>query len=68
MNYLLAILLLALACLGYIQFKRGKEQVTEAERQKPEKDRHSADKMVKAMRMQNFWSHQCTKVYKELHK
>lgn len=68
MNIALAILLAIGLVWGFFLFKRNKEIVNEAPRQRHEPDRVPASKLIQASRMQAFWSHQCSKVYKELHK
>ncbi len=65
MNYILAILFITAFYVGLVVFKRGKEQVDEVEPAQPETDRHSAKKLMKAAKMQLFWSSQCAKIYKE---
>lgn len=67
MNYILLTILAALIIIGFIQYKRSKETVTEVEPQRPEPERHSAAKLMKASQISTFWSKQCSKIYKELH-
>ena len=67
MNYILLTILIGLFYVGYIQFKRSKEQVTEVEHTEPQGERELTSEQVRKVNIVQAWaSRQRNLIYDEL--
>ena len=64
MNYILLSILLTMVAIGFIQFKRSKEQVNEVGHDRPDTERELSKRDVRGLQiMQDWWTKQKDLVY-----